>query len=77
MNARAFCSPLLPRPRKARENGRRDAAASRPVLATLALAAVALGACNTSDGRSGSPSVVYEYERFGSPEIRTPQLEPR
>ena len=39
------------------------------------LAAFLVAGCNsTSGGPTRSASVVYEHERFGSPEIRTPQL---
>ena len=39
------------------------------------LAAFLVAGCNsTSGGQTRSASVVYEHERFGSPEIRTPQL---
>ncbi len=44
-------------------------------IGTAGLIACVLAGCTAStDGRTRSPSVVYEHERFGSPEIRTPQL---
>ena len=50
-------------------------------IGSAGLLACLLAGCTSSGGdsrpRSSSPSVVYEHERFGSPEIRTPQLNAR
>lgn len=52
----------------------------RPALGIGAaglLACILAGCTASTDGRVRSHSVVYEHERFGSPEIRTPQLSNR